>query len=146
MFTHIGEWTQNLLPFHPPQAFFLQIHEPGVPTTSNLLFGARYSPLPGSPVQVIGPVACNDSHRHIEDLVVWELREKECSALALFSLQTGIPHLGKSLEGEGDSREKAEGFPVLAPPHTQLNSISRPLLTWSAPSLQPGSPIFQSPV
>lgn len=65
--------------FHPPQAFFLQVHEPGVPTTSNLLFSARYSPLPGLPVQVVGPVPRNDSYRHIEDLVVWELREKEYS-------------------------------------------------------------------
>lgn len=71
----------------------------GFPPTEHAPVGAGRSPLPRSPVQVIGPVPCNDSHRNIEDLVVWELNEKQLLTLALFPLQPGIPPKGRVLEG-----------------------------------------------
>lgn len=30
------------------------------------------------PVQVVGAVPCNNSYRHVEDFVVFELEEKTC--------------------------------------------------------------------
>jgi len=30
------------------------------------------------PVQVVGAVPCNNSYRHIEDFIVFELEEKKC--------------------------------------------------------------------
>lgn len=101
-------------------------------------------PLPGSPVQVIGPVPCNDSHRNVEDLVVWELSKKQLLTLALFPLHMEIPTKGEEfLRGEGDFREKAE-FSLSWALHTLSPTLdSGPLFTW--PALPPqGAPSFRA--
>lgn len=40
------------------------------------------------PVQVVGAVPCNNSYRHVEDFVVFELEEKNVCECAETSVQT----------------------------------------------------------
>lgn len=92
-FTHTGAWTYSIEGCTSAhlKCSSCRAMSPGFPPPSTLPCSAGNSPLPGSPVQVIGPVSGDDGHGHVENLVVWKLKEKQCPAFASRSLQTGTP-------------------------------------------------------